>query len=252
VKIAELWRHPVKSFQGEPLDEAVIEANGMAGDRMWGVRDEATGRILTGRRQPELLFARARLAPEGDRPIVDLPDGTVLDGLGDEADHALSAWLGKPVRLVDARDVPASQAEFFSDATNDDSLVVRWTLPAGRFVDVFPLLLLTTATLREGQRLHPGGVWDVRRFRPNVLIETDEDGWPEDAWVGQDVQIGDVGAHGMDRCDRCTMITRPQPGLERDVDLFKGLKREHNAQLGTWAAVRAPGVLRVGDPVSVG
>src|SRR5690348_2837053 len=49
VHVAELWRHPVKSLQGEPLDEAVVEDSGLAGDRRWGIVDSETGVVLTGR-----------------------------------------------------------------------------------------------------------------------------------------------------------------------------------------------------------
>src|SRR5207247_8888021 len=58
LRLVELWRHPVKSLQGERLDSAVVEQNGVAGDRSWGIRDEMTGRILTGRREPSLLLAK--------------------------------------------------------------------------------------------------------------------------------------------------------------------------------------------------
>ena len=250
MRVAELWRHPVKSMQGEQIDDAWVEADGLEGDRAWGVVDTSTGRMLTGRRQPELLLASARHRPDGP-PLVTLPDGSELDGAGPATDAALSAWLDKDVSLVEARGTEPVQAEFFSDATNDNSLVVRWTLPPGRFVDVFPLLFMTTATLRAGERLHAAGAWDVRRFRPNVVVETDQEGWVEDAWVGKDVAVGGVTALGMDCCDRCTMITRPQPGLERDLDVFKVLKDHHDAKLGVWASIKAPGTIRVGDPLTV-
>jgi len=50
VHVAELWRHPVKSLQGEPLDEAVVEGSGLSSDRRWGIVDDATGMVLTARR----------------------------------------------------------------------------------------------------------------------------------------------------------------------------------------------------------
>ena len=47
-----------------------------------------------------------------------------------------------------------------------------------RFVDAMPLLLMTTASLRAGAALHPAGEWDVRRFRPNVLLDASGVGLP--------------------------------------------------------------------------
>ena len=45
------------------------------------------------------------------------------------------------------------------------------------------------------------------------------------------------------------MVTRPQPGLDRDLDVFKVLARHHGATFGVWTGVRTPGVVRVGDEV---
>ena len=250
MRLAALWRHPVKSFQGESLDEAVIEAKGLAGDRVWGLRDEATGKILTARRIPPLLLAQARLNG-ATGPELTLPDGTTLTGTGPDVDAALSDWLGKPVRLVAAAEEPAGVGEFFADATDDTSEAIEWTMPEGRFVDALPLLLLTTATLRACERAYPEGEWDVRRFRPNLLIEADGDGYVEDAWLGKTVRVGDVELQPVAGCERCTMVTRPQPGLERDVDIFRTVLREHGGALGVWTAVRTPGTVRIGDPVEV-
>src|SRR5581483_10641431 len=126
--IAAIWRYPVKSFQGERVDDAVVEADGLRGDRRWGVRDEATGRILTGRREPRLLLAGATLAGDGERDIA-LPGGEHLRGAGPQTDKALSAWLGRPVTLVPADGAPGGHAEYFADATDDSSAAVEWTMP---------------------------------------------------------------------------------------------------------------------------
>jgi uncharacterized protein YcbX len=248
--VLELWRHPVKSFQGERLDVSAIDADGLRGDRLWGVLDTVSGKLLTGRREPSLLLASARL--DGDRgPHVTLPDGTELVGTGPEVDRALSEWLGQDVSLIAAADVPPSEAEFFADATDDESELLTWTMPSGRFVDALPLLLLTTSSLRTGAGLHPAGVWDVRRFRPNVLIEAEGDGWLEDAWCGQRVRIGEAEVAPFLPCARCTMVTRPQPGLGRDLDVFRTLARDHGATFGVWAGVVTQGTIRTGDEVEV-
>lgn len=246
--VVELWRHPVKSFQGESVGAAAFEANGVAGDREWGVRDVATGKILTARREPPLLLASAAVNADDGLPDMTLPDGRVLHGPGAETDQALSDWLGRAVSLVNAADVPASDAEFFEDATDDASRPVTWTMPQGRFVDALPVLLLTTASLRAGAAAHPGGVWDTRRFRPNVVVEVEGEGFVEDDWLGQTVQIGGDGVvlRPEHQCVRCTMVTRPQPGLERDLDVFRTIHRHDNSRLGVWSRVVAPGTVRVG------
>jgi uncharacterized protein YcbX len=242
------FRHPVKSLQAEPLDAAPVVADGIDGDRAWGILDAAGGTILTGRREPRLLFAAAK-SVDGS-PVITLPGGAVLDGMGAATDEALSAWLGKDVSLVAAGTTPQGRAEAFVDATDDDSEVVAWTMPAGRFVDALPLLVLTTASLRAGAAAHPGGVWDVRRFRPNLLLDVPGEGYVEDAWAGGVLRVGDVELDVVVPCARCTMTTRPQPGLDRDLDVFRAIARDRPATFGVWATVRTEGVVRPGDPVT--
>jgi uncharacterized protein YcbX len=249
-RLAGIWRHPVKSFQGERLVSADVAGDGIHGDRSWGVRDEATGRILTARREPQLLLAAASLGARGE-PELTLPGGVMCDGLGAATDRALSEWLGRPVALVAAGGAPGATAEFFADATDDTSTAIEWTMPPGRFVDAMPLLLLTTASLATGTGLYPGGDWDVRRFRPNLLIETDQVGWLEDDWCSRTVHVGTVVMVPREPCVRCTMVTRPQPDLERDLDIYRTLARHHAGHLGVWTTIDEPGTLQVGDDVVV-
>jgi uncharacterized protein YcbX len=243
-----LWRYPVKSLQGEPVDEATLESDGVVGDRRWGIRDETTGRILTARRRPALLDAAARY--DGSAPVITLPDGTVLTGPGPATDRGLSEWLHGPVRLVGAVGSDPGRAEFFEDPTDDTSPAIEWTMPEGRFVDAAPVLVLTTASLRTAAGLYPDGAWDVRRFRPNILLDVDGDGWVEDDWLGQQLHLGTASVLPREPCVRCTMVTRPQPGLDHDADIFRTLARHHRGHFGVWADVETAGVLSVSDAVT--
>jgi uncharacterized protein YcbX len=251
MQVHALWRHPVKSLQGESIDVADIDADGLRGDRSWGVHDQVTGKVLTGRREPRLLEASAVLATGGE-PEIRLPDGRIATSDGDDTDKTLTTWLGQEVRLVGAAHAPGGRAEYFEDATDDTSAAVEWTMPPGRFVDAMPILLLTSASLRAGNVLYPEGDWDVRRFRPNVFVHVDEEGWVEDAWCGRVVRIGDVELLPRQPCVRCTMVTRPQPQLSRDLDIYKTLARHHGGTMGVWATVQTPGTIRLGDHVEVG
>ena len=251
MRLIQIARHPVKSLQGELVASAEIEPDGMRGDRCWGIRDERTGKILTARRAPQLLFASSALAPD-DALVITLPTGVSCEGAGAKTDAALSDWLGKPVRLVRAIGSEPGRAEFFADSTDDTSEALEWTMPADRFVDAAPLLVLTTASLRTASSLHPSGQWDARRFRANLVVDVAEEGWIEDAWCGgSTLQIGGVRLQPNEPCTRCTMVTRPQPGgVEEDRDVFRTLARHHAAHFGAWTSVIAGGTVRVGDEVS--
>ena len=249
--IAQLWRYPVKSLLGERLPTLRVIGDGVDGDRMWGILDRSDGRILTARRAPQLLFASSRIAEDSGLPVITLPDGQELQGPGPGTDAALSAWLGKSVTLVAAAERDAARAEFFKDATDDSSQALEWTMPKGRFVDAFPLLLMTTAGLRGGTTAYPGGAWDVRRFRPNVLIQIDGEGWLEDAWAECLLNVGSTQLVPRRRCARCTMVNRAQPGLERDVNIYKTLHRTHGGDAGMWTQVVQAGIISEGESVQL-
>ncbi len=251
MRLAQLTRYPVKSLQGEVVPSAEIELDGLRGDRCWGIRDETTGKVLTGRRAPQLLFAASALAPDGE-PVITLPTGVGCHGPGTDTDAALSRWLGKPVRLVSSVGAPAGRAEFFADATDDASEAIEWTMPADRFVDAQPLLVLTTASLRIAAALHPEGDWNVRRFRPNLVVDVAGNGWFEDGWcAGSTLRIGTVELRPQEPCIRCTMVTRPQPGLDADPGIFRTLARHHRGHFGAWTAVATAGPVRVADEVRI-
>ena len=91
VQIAELWRYPVKSLQGERLDAVAVTSDGLEGDRQFAIYDVESGLGLTARRVPELLFASARMRADGTAKIT-LPDGSLAAD-----DNMLSDWLGRSV-----------------------------------------------------------------------------------------------------------------------------------------------------------
>jgi uncharacterized protein YcbX len=251
LRVAQLWRYPVKSLLGERLPSLSLVGDGVDGDRLWGILDRGDGRILTARREPRLLFAASRLAAD-DVPLITLPGGRVLTGPGPATDDALSAWLGKPVALVSATEREASRAEYFADATDDSSRAIEWTMPKDRFVDAYPVLVMSTAGLRGGAAAYAAGAWDVRRFRPNVLIELEGEGWLEDAWAERGLRVGTARLIPRRRCIRCTMVNRAQPGLDKDVNIYKTLNRTHGGDAGMWTEVALPGSVSEGDVVEIG
>ena len=236
--VTALWRYPVKSMQGEQLSETQIGPTGIEGDRMWAVVDTVTGLGLTARRAPELLFAHAALIDDGVR--VTLPDGSIMAD-----DAALSGWLGCAVALV--RATPTTSATFEIGLADDDDADhdpaapwVQWNGPVGTFHD-------STRTQVSIIGAETVGTWDMRRFRPNVVI----DGTGEDEWVGRQLQLGDATVDVVKQIDRCVMTTRAQPGgIERDIDVLRTINRARANNLGVGALVVTPGAVRVGDTIT--
>lgn len=231
VQVTQLWRYPVKSVAGEALEEARVAELGLEGDRGWGLVDGDTGLVLTARRVPELLFAEPVV--DGDEMAVRLPDGTVTADAG-----ALSEWLGRPVTL--RRPTPDERGTY-EIADNDDrpdGAWTRWEGPEGVFHDSGRTRLSIIAeSALDG--------WDVRRFRPNVVVG----GGDERDLLDHTVRISDVALRVVKEIDRCVIVTRPQPGLERDKTVLRRVHTDRGGSLGVGALVEATGTIRVGDPV---
>jgi uncharacterized protein YcbX len=127
----------------------------------------------------------------------------------------------------------------------------------GAFVDLASAHLLTTASLAAMARLEPDADWDVRRFRPTALIAGGDDGFVEEGWVGHRVRVGAVEVEVQQPCERCGMVTQPQPALAaraslaRDKGVYRVLREQHDTNLGVYARIVVPGEVHVGDPVTV-
>lgn len=232
MRVRELWRYPVKSFQGERLQEAIVTADGIDGDRRYAIVDLDTRLGLTGRRVPELLFASASLTADGGVQIT-LPDGRVANG-----DQALSDWLGRRVALRSADANVGRRYEDVIDFEREQSSA--WTTfdgASGPFHDSprARVSLVSTDT---------SGAWDPGRFRANILL----DGTGKDALVGSTIALGEALLDICGRIQRCVMVTRPQPGgIDRDLNVLRRIARERAACLAVGALTTRPGTVRVGD-----
>jgi uncharacterized protein YcbX len=233
VRVAELWRYPVKSLQGERLSSAEVGPEGLAGDRQWALFDTATGYGLTARRLPDLLFLTGRLRADGRAEVV-LPDGSVTSD-----DAVLSGWLGRPVAL---RAAAEAAGERLYENPNEVGEAGEYDWDAfpgarGAFHDSSRtrVSLVSTGTL---------GVWDRRRFRANVVLE----GAGEDSLVGRRVRLGGAELDVVKQVDRCVMVTRPQPGgIGRDNGVLKTIHREREGHLAVGALVARAGTVTVDD-----
>ncbi|MEO6125598.1 MAG: MOSC N-terminal beta barrel domain-containing protein [Ilumatobacteraceae bacterium] len=233
-RVVGLFVYPVKSLQGIAVESSAIGERGLVGDRSRALRDVATGVVLTGRRDPSLLMAAAVRTVTG-AIAVRLPDGSITTN-----DAHLSTWLGRPIELIDAID-RASTYEINLDFEDDDSEVERWQGPVGSFHDSTrtQVSIIATGDIRD---------WDVRRFRPNVVVEADS----IDRLVGQRIRLGTAQLDIVKPIDRCVMVTRPQPGgIERDLDVLRTINAERDSLLGIAGLVGAAGSVAIGDELIV-
>lgn len=304
ITVQRLWHHPVKSMQGEITDEVVLGPGGLVGDRAYGFLDVETGRLVSAKhpkRYGAMLDCRARFVrpPRVDEPAppvrVRFPDGTTLEGSADRPEalsRQVGELLGRKVRLVTgvAPGVAYEEVwpelagfgpgEFYGafqinhaedDEAGERVLGIPTGLAApGTLLDLAALHVLAASTLTALAEEHPGGRWDDRRFRPNILFD-DEGGhvptgrphgdYAEDDWIGCDLRIGErARVHVVAPTLRCPMPTLAQGDLPFDGDILRTLVRANRRQLGglgkfpcagAYAEVVTPGVIRAGDQVRI-
>lgn len=125
-------------------------------------------------------------------------------------------------------------------------------MPQGTFFDLGALSLLTTATLNRLRELYPQGRFEVRRFRPNIVVDTPgESGFVENGWLNQTLEIGDVRVRVFSPDPRCVMTTLPQGDLPQDYGILRTAAQHNSANVGVYAMVVQGGVVRRGDEVTV-
>jgi uncharacterized protein YcbX len=265
--VVGLWRYPIKSMMGEELNATEVTERGVLGDRHFAVVDASTGKIA-GAKNPRKwgnffdFHAAYSEPPQRGASLpavrVTLSNGTLATS--DEADfpRALSNALGREVVLAEAQDTgDSSQAEeYWPDMPGLDyrDTVTDWELPAGTFFDLAIVHLLTTATIDQLRELYPHGRFEVRRFRPNIVVSTDPEvkGFVENEWVERTIAIGDeVRLRITGGCPRCVMTTLPQGDLPRDPGILRAAAQHNQANVGVYADVIAGGTIRRGDPVTL-
>ncbi len=280
-RVTALYRYPVKSMAGETLDEIELLAHGIPGDRAWAVRDEVRGGIRGAKKIPALMGLAARYpsapAAQGSSPAeIELGAGARVRTDDPQVNARLSEALGQPVTLwpllpAEALDHYRRGAPTYTDMQQelravfarlpeerlpDQSGLPRelftFESPPGTYFDAFPLLLLTEASLAQLRAQAPGSRIDVRRFRPNVLLDqTPEQPFPELAWAGRRVRLGDAMVRLTIRCMRCVMTTHGFADLPRDPGVMRALVRATDGHLGVYATVETPGRVRRGDALTL-
>ncbi|TLY40762.1 MAG: MOSC domain-containing protein [Nitrospirae bacterium] len=261
--VVSLWRYPVKSMMGEELNATEVSERGLLGDRAYALIDSADGKAATAknpRKWPRLFDFRAACI-EPARPgakvppvRIELPDGTTVASDQSDLNQVLSKALNREVTFRAAQRGAVNAEEYWPDMEGLDhrNTVTDFTLPAGTFFDVAMVHVLTTATLDRLRTLYPQGRFEVRRFRPNIVVQlvSDEKGFAENAWVGHTLAIGTaVRLNITSPCGRCVMTTLAQGDLPRDPGILRTAAQHNQVNVGVYAAVVRGGTIRRGDSV---
>ncbi len=280
MRVTGLHLYPVKSLGGAPVEAAVVEPWGLAGDRRWALVDDA-GEPVTARECHALLRLTATVVDDETIRVTDRADGAsiLVDtplGLGPvrvafsrlasaaPADADVSDWLtarvGRRVRLVWLEDPTARPISGARGGMPGESLSLA---------DAGPLLLASESSLRQldawvaadadqpdvpdldpadlsdASVVEPPAGLDMRRFRPNLVIDGDEP-FAEDTWAT--VQVGDVVFRTTMVCDRCVMTTLDPDTLAGGKEPIRTLARHRRWDRSTWFGTR---LVRVGGGTQI-
>lgn len=274
-----LRRYPIKSMLGEPVASLEVLSRGVAGDRMWAVFDESTGKIASAKRPKlwrDLLRCQARTyepTGNGARGVeITLPNGTVRHAGDPKLNDDLSDLVKRRVRLID---VPPSGAaidrsypevvlaEGLGKDVDYSILTLGQGAPPGTFLDYAALHLIPTATLDGIAALVPGGAIETVRYRPNVVIRSPQGTPPfsENDWRDTLIRIGEeVILRTILLTPRCSIPMLAHGTLPPRPEALRVIVEQNRVEIpefgnqpcaGVYVAVEHEGTIRAGDPVAV-
>ncbi|MBZ0218543.1 MAG: MOSC domain-containing protein [Fimbriimonadaceae bacterium] len=240
MKVVGLYRYPVKSLRGTSLQRSSVHRIGLAEDRRWLIVD-AEGKFLTIRQQPIMTqigvtvtedgiimrhassgqFAVSRPAATAALRKVTIWRDTVTASVAEPSSNGFfSNILGQKVHLVYLNNQTARPIDPMFGQCGDHT----------SFSDGYPILITTTSSLRDLNR-HLTDPVDMRRFRPNIVIDNTMP-WIEDTW--KVVRIGTLTFRIAKPCGRCVVTTRdPDTGEQADpAEPLKTLGNLHRAANG--------------------
>ena len=209
---------------GERIERGQLDAAGLVGDRSLAPWDVDAARFVSVDDCPQLRMAQART--DGDGIIAHLPDGTEVVVGAPSAETAFSSWLGRRIELRPARSV---------DGDRSDRRV----------------RLVSLSSIAAVAREHPSGQWDVRRFRPHILIVVPGVDFGEDEWVGSQMRIGSAVVE-IDVPTACSESWGgAQVGLAADAEIVATVRAAHEGTLGVSGRVVETGTVDPGDAIEL-
>lgn len=235
--VEELWRYPVSALAGERLETATLAERGLVGDRAWAVVDASTGEAAAperAKRWRPATHVKARSIAQDEQ--IAVPGGPWLGCRDEQARLALTAHLGFAIEL--RREVGSTEEP------HTETVAPRYERAA--------VHVLTTSALEALRALCPASSKiDARRFRPNIVVATDEaaDAAVELDWVDRRMRIGDATIRVLGPCARCSFPTLSQRELPPDDRVLRAIAKSFGGSFGVLCEVLTSGALVTGARV---
>jgi len=250
-------------MMGEELNAADVTQRGIIGDRAYALIDPTSGKVASAknpRKWAKLFDFRATFVEPPRQGVnippvrITLPDGNIVTTQQLDLNQILSNVLEREVTLGTTPPETPSLEEYWPDMDGlaHREMTTDESMPTGTFFDFAVVHLLTTATIDRLRELYPQGRFEVRRFRPNIVVEssTGEKGFVENGWIGRTLAIGaEVQLNIIGGCPRCVMTTLPQGDLPKDPGILRTAAQYNQVNVGVYAAVLRGGTIHRGDPV---
>lgn len=225
--VSDLWRYPVKSFQGHRDRRVFVGPFGLLGDRRCVVMRTDDDQPLRAMTAPLLLAYRATFLDEerGEEVAVVTPEGRHVRWDDPSLADEIGAQIDCDVRLVRA--------------------------PLG-IHDILPVQVVTEASMREVAGWVGDDV-DRRRFRPSLVVDTDDDApFAEAAWPGHRMGMGsDVLVDVVVATKQTRVVSYDPDTLERTHDVHVQIAQRRENLFGVYCRVVRPGWVQVGDRVTI-
>ncbi len=253
-------------MQGEMLKMATIGKRGLMGDRSFALMDKKSGRIISAKNPRKwenvFRFSAKTLAVKDDgssirKLAITFPDGEMVF-VDDNINEILSEKIGRSVVLLSQ--VPENaiveklSLEEDELGTVDTPSCLEKLSPLD-FFDGGKLHILTTTALNRLKEKYPDGTFDARRFRPNIVIDSDDSEYSvntrlsmENNWKYLMIEVGDTVKLKITKPTvRCIMTTLAQTGLPKDNKILKTINQNNSGFLGAYTQTLEPGSVEVGD-----
>ncbi|WP_119070893.1 MOSC domain-containing protein [Rubrobacter indicoceani] len=252
--VGSLWRYPVKSMRGEEMEEVFVGFSGVYGDRHFAFKSPKRPKgfpYLTGREQEQMLRYRpgfrhpekaakppnlesAESLPPGINPVDASPGEMMVDVLTPSG----------TTLAVDDRGL----TDLLNEGVGEDLTLVR---SDRALTDCRPVSLISYQTVaRIGEEL--GSDLDHRRFRANIYLDLDGEGFGENEFVGKSLRVGDKAVVAtIERDPRCKMISLDPDTGEHDPRVLRKVAQAHDNLAGVYCAVLVEGRVRKGDTVEL-